>query len=292
MNNIFKNAHSLWVKYDKYEWKEDNAGTLFLAPAGEAELKLYNPMENYKEMILAALNVGILCMNEDTDKEELRNGIFSFVEKYGLLGFMTALPTTPDFITYESVYLPKNHYIKKETLSTQEFHYYFFPFEAIDFVKKRLESSWSVTDTKMGALILAMKHLPQAVLMSFQKEYAEQFDWLVRAFSDLAFTFFSSFLYYQDTDTLDEEQKDLYRKGMAAFGGVAPTYHVELRDKPVIVWKFHSLLLQLQMMLSLMITDENSTIRVCKNCGKAFISRHRNANFCSKECKDEFKDRK
>ncbi len=29
---------------------------------------------------------------------------------------MTALPTTADFITYESVYLPKNHFIKEESL--------------------------------------------------------------------------------------------------------------------------------------------------------------------------------
>lgn len=291
MNNIFKNAGSYWVKYDRYEWKEANTGTLFLTPAKNSELKLYNPMENYREMILDALNVGMLCMNKDTDKEEIKTGIFSFVEKYGLLGFMTALPTTPDFITYSSVYLPKNHYIKKERLSTQEFLSYFFPFEKIDFVKKRLESSWSVTDTGIGALILTMKHMPQAVLMSFQKEYAERLDWLINAFSDLAFTFFSSFLYYQDFDVLDQEQKDLYRKGMSAFGGVAPTYHIELREKPTIIWEFNSLLLQIQMMLSLMITDEDSTIRVCKNCGRAFISRHKNADYCSKECRDEFKNR-
>ena len=291
MNNIFKNAGSYWVKYDNYEWKSDNDGVLFLTPAKDAELKLYNPMENYKDMILDALNVGMSCMNKDTDKEEINNRILSFVESYGLPGFMTALPTTPDFLTYEYVYLPKNHYIKKERLSTQEFLSYFFPFEEIDFVKEKLESSWSVTDASMGALILTLKNVPQAVLMSFQKKYAERLDWLINAFGDLAFTFFSSFLYYQDFDVLDEEQKDLYRKGMAAFGGVAPTYHIELRDMPTIIWEFNSLLLQIQMMLSLMITDTDSAIRVCKNCGKAFISRHANADYCSRECRDEFKNR-
>ena len=164
MNNIFKNADSYWVKYDNYEWKSDNEGVLFLTPAKNAELKLYNPMENCKEMILDALNVGMSCMNKDTDKEEIKNGILSFVESYGLPGFMTALPTTPDFITYEYVYLPKNHYIKEERLSTQEFLSYFFPFEEIDFVKEKLESSWSVTDASMGALILTLKNVPHAVL--------------------------------------------------------------------------------------------------------------------------------
>ncbi len=137
MNNIFKNASSYWVKYNKYEWRTDKDNVLFLTPADGSELKMYNPMVNYKDMILEALNVGIACMNKDTDKEELKNKILDFVQHYGLIGFMTALPTTPDFITYNDVYLPKNHYIKKERLSTKEFLSCFFPFEEIDFVKKK-----------------------------------------------------------------------------------------------------------------------------------------------------------
>lgn len=292
MNNIFKNASSFWVKYDSYEWKETDDGILYLTPSNNSSLKLYNPMKDYEKMILEAINVGMLCMNKDTDKEKLKAQILSFVNSYGLLGFMSALPTTPKFITYESVYLPKNHYIKEETLSTGNYLSYFFPFEDIDFVKKHKDSSWSTTDASVASLVLALKNMPQAVQMSFQKEYAERFDWMVRAFGDLAFTFFTSFLYYQDFYLLDEEQKALYKKGMAAFGGVAPTYHMELKDKPVIIWEFHSLLLQLQMMLSLMITSEDSFIKVCKNCGKAFISKQKNARFCSDECKNDFKNMK
>ena len=56
----------------------------------------------------------------------------------------------------------------------------------------------------MMALIMTMKNKPQAVMMSFQKEYAERYDWLVTLFKDWAFTFMSSFLYYQDFDMLDD----------------------------------------------------------------------------------------
>jgi len=62
----------------------------------------------------------------------------------------------------------------------------------------------------MMALIMTMKNKPQAVMMSFQKEYAERYDWLVTLFKDWAFTFMSSFLYYQDFDMLDDMQKQLY----------------------------------------------------------------------------------
>lgn len=44
-----------------------------------------------------------------------------FAQRFGLLGLMTALPTTPEFITYDAVYLPKNHFIKQVTLSTEDY---------------------------------------------------------------------------------------------------------------------------------------------------------------------------
>ncbi|MCR5736601.1 MAG: hypothetical protein K6G64_03010 [Eubacterium sp.] len=291
MNNIFKNANSLWVKYDKYEWKKDNEGTLFLTPASHAGIKLYNPMKDYEEMILDALDVGILCMRKKSNEETVMNSILTFTEKYGMLGLISSIPAMSDFINYEYVYLPKNHYIKKESLSTEKYLSYFFPFEKLDFVKNKLESSWSVSGAEMTALFLTLNHLPEPVLMSFQKEYSERYDWIRNAFTDMAFTFFSAFLYYQDKDTFDDNQLSLYQKGMAAFGGIAPTYHIELRDKPVIVWEFYSLLLQLQTMLSLMITDEQSSLKVCKNCGKAYLSKDFNNPFCSKECEDEYGDR-
>ena len=201
---------------------------------------------------------------------------------------MTALPTTPEFITYEAVYLPKNHFIKDESLSTEKYLSYFFPFDNIDFIKRGTESSWSTDSAEMIALLMAMKNKPQAVLMSFQKEYAERYDWLVTVFRDWAFTFFSSFLYYQDYDRLDENERNLYRQGMAVFGGIVPTYHIELLDKPTIVWEFHSLLLGIQMMFSFMLTDDNSTLKVCKHCGSAFVATRSNMEFCSPQCKNQY----
>ena len=191
---------------------------------------------------------------------ELKEAIMSFVSEYGMLGLMTALPTTPDFITYEAVYLPKNHFIKEGSISTEKYLSYFFPFDKIDFRKKSVESSWSTDCVEMIALIMTMKNKPQAVMMSFQNEYAEPYEWLV----------------------------EVFREGMAAFGGVAPTYRIELRERPTIVWDFNSLLLCVQMMFSFMLTDENSTMKVCKHCGKAFVATRPNMEFCSPQCKNQY----
>ena len=63
---------------------------------------------------------------------------------------------------------------------------------------------------------MAIKNKPQAVMMSFQREYAESYDWLVEVFRDWAFTLFSSFLYYQNYDKLDENERNRNSSGRSA----------------------------------------------------------------------------
>lgn len=139
------------------------------------------------------------------------------------------------------------------------------------------------------AIALATGKNPQAVTMSFQKEYAERYDWLVKEFSDWAFTFTTSFLYYMDYDSLDEQTKNLYRQGMSAFGGISPTYHIALAENvPVIVWNFHSLLVMIQMCFSFMLTDSDCDMKLCKHCGRAFIASRKGNEFCSPKCKNQY----
>ena len=64
-------------------------------------------------MVLKAVNLGLMCMDKKNTQEQLQNAIMDFVTCYGLLGFMTALPTTPDFITYGLYYLPCGVFAEK-----------------------------------------------------------------------------------------------------------------------------------------------------------------------------------
>ena len=134
MSNLFQKTSSNWVRYDKYEWKEDKEGTLYIIPSPDAKVSLYNPLKDLEQMVLKAVNLGLMCMDKNNTQEQLQNAIMDFVTVYGLLGFMTALSTTPDFITYHAVYLPKNHFIKEESMTTEKYLSYFFPFDKIDFV--------------------------------------------------------------------------------------------------------------------------------------------------------------
>ena len=214
MDNIFKRTSANWVRYDKYEWRESEKGILYLTPAKDAVMSLYNPIKKYEELVLTALGIGLDVMQKKASMEELKQRIQYFAQRFGLLGLMTALPTTPEFITYDAVYLPKNHFIKQETLSTEDYLAYFFPFDKISFVKKGRESMWNTDNREMLAVIMTLQDKPQAVLMSFQKEYAESYEWITTVFSDWAFTFVTSFLYYQDYDALEEAERNVYRKGI------------------------------------------------------------------------------
>ncbi len=53
-----------------------------------------------------------------------------------------------------------------------------------------------MTDREGITIAMSMENAPQAVAMRLQKEYAEKYNWLVKEFTNWAFTFMTSFLYY------------------------------------------------------------------------------------------------
>ena len=288
MRSLFERTSSNWVRYSEYEWKEAEDGTLFLTPTATAQPSIYDPLSEYQRIVLDAINIGRMKGGKKSDKE-IQKAIQQFALKYGLLGLMTALPTTPNFMDYEAVYLPKNHFIREESMSTMDYLNLFFPFDKPDVVKRGVESMWTVhNDHVMLALAMTMSDKPTAVNMSFQREYAERYEWMQQQFEDIAFTYLTAMLYYEDYDYLTSDQKRLMQEGMEAFGGIAPTYTIRLLDKPTIVWDFHSLMLGVQMMFSFMLTDQDKPLRVCRHCSEIFVASRPSAIFCSPQCKNKY----
>ena len=288
MRNLFERTSSHWVRYSEYEWLAAEDGTLYLTPAKNAKPEIYDPLKDAQQLVLDALNIGRLCMSKKPDSD-IQKEVRAFALKYGLFGLMTALPTTPKFMEYENVYLPKNHFIKEETMRTEDYLALFFPFDKLDVIKRGVESLWNIqNDRAMMALAMTMSDKPMAVNMCFQREYAERYDWLKQQFTNWIFVFSTSMLYYEDYDKTDEDTRNLFRQSMAAFDGNAPTYHIALYDKPTIVWDFHSLLLGIQMMFSFMLTDDTKPLRLCKHCTKVFVASRPSNQFCSPECKNRY----
>ena len=174
-NNLFTHTVSNWVRYSEYEFFEAPDGKQYIMPTKNAKVKIYNPLENARQMVIDALNVGLKCMAETSTEDDKKEAVCSFVNNYGLLGFMTALPTTPKFMDYEAVYLLKNRYIREEALKTEDYINIFFPVDKPQILRHGINTMWAIEgDKDMMALAMTMDNRPMAVNMEFQREYVER----------------------------------------------------------------------------------------------------------------------
>lgn len=287
MRNFFEHSKSNWVKYSEYELKEKD-GVLYIKPADDAMPNIYNIMETKEDIVVDALNVGLLCMSKDKEKEaEQQAAVMGFISRYGLLGLMTTITSTPSFMDYEVVHFIKNRFIKAETMNTIEYISKFYPFERPDIAKNGVEMRWNISgDNTMMALAMTFTDRETAVNMSFQRTYAEPYEWVKTQFIDWALLFTTSTIYYENE--FNDSEKELYRQMMTVFNANSPTYHILLLDKPTLVWNFGSLAIAVQMLFSLSLTDDKTPIRLCKHCAKAFIPSRPNVLFCSSKCKNQY----
>ena len=286
MKQLFERTSSCWVRYDKYVIRRDAKGVKYITAAPDARPQIIDPLEDAQAMVLEALNVGRLYFGDDIPESKRESALLQFVHHYGLLGLMTALPTTPKFMQYEKVYLSKNHFIREEALETEQFLDYFYPFKKPLLRKRGVEYTWEVEgDTDAMALAMTFASDPDAMSMSFQKEYAEPLDWIAKALKDMTFPFITSKYFYEHGDAFDADEKKLMAQGVAAFGGIAPTYRIALLDKPTIVWDFHSLLIGLQMMFSFMMAEDKAPLRMCDSCDTIFVANRKNQRYCCDKCR-------
>ena len=208
MGNPFDHTSASWVRYSQYEWKQGKDGHLYITPTKNASPKPYDPMQNAETLVMDAMDIALLCYHKKPDKQ-IQSALLRFARNYGLLGLMTALPTTANFMEYDKVYLLKNQFIKKEIMETREYVSLFFPFSELDYWKEGHNSSLTLHDKTMIALMLSYKSSPQALIMSLMRDYAERYDWLIEVFKDWAFVSFASLIYYHDYDILTEDDKSL-----------------------------------------------------------------------------------
>lgn len=293
MKSLYEHTSACWVRYSNYEWKETKNHQLYLLPARDAIPSPYDPMKEAESIVLAAMDIGMMLFRKKL-KTEIKDAMREFACKYGLMGIMTALPTTAKFIDYEKVYFPYNEIVKTESMETLDYLKLFFPFQMPDIKKDGRASVWNASinsDKYLFPLLMTFHASPEAMTMSFMRDYGERYDWLATVMREWAFTLITEYYYYDKEHPSDEETRDLYRKGMAAFDGNAPTYHIELRDRPTIVWDFHSLMLNIKLMFSFMLTDENTPLRLCRECAKPFIAPRADSYFCSTACHEKHENK-
>ena len=188
MNRLFEYANSIWVRYSDYVITENSDGIKYLQPAPDAMPQPYDPVEVFENIALDAVKVGQLCMSQEATEGEKHETIRGFALKYGLLGIMTAIPTTPRFLPYDNVFFPKNHFIREESMTVEKYLDEFFPFQKLNIRKKGSEYSWDIEGGKEVVLLGMLRDgRPDEIHMTFQREYAERLDWMEEQFKNWAF---------------------------------------------------------------------------------------------------------
>ena len=95
MKQLFERVSSYWVRYDKYEIRTDVKGVRYVTAAADARPDIFDPLADAQTMVLEALNVGRLFFGDKAPENVRESALLQFIHHYGLLGLMTALPTTP-----------------------------------------------------------------------------------------------------------------------------------------------------------------------------------------------------
>ena len=90
MKNLFEHTSAPWIRYSGYEYKTDSNGDLYITVSKGAKPEMYRPMQEAGQLVIDAVNVGLAAMHKVLE-EELKESALNFVQKYGFLGFMTAL---------------------------------------------------------------------------------------------------------------------------------------------------------------------------------------------------------
>lgn len=291
LKSLFKLTRSSWVRYSSYEYRTDEkTGQTFITPTQGAKVAdIYDSLKDADEMVADALNIGMMCVGKKPEAD-IKTAVLDFVSHYGLLGFITALPTTPEFMAHDTVYFFKNPIMREEALPSIKYTERFFPFEKLEIEQQNGNTKWEIeNDTEMMALSLTLKELPMAVMMAMHRAYSEPYEWVKGQLKDWAVTFLTSIFYY---DEPNEAMREVQRHSIHAFGGVAPSYHIVLEERPVLVWEFYSLLRAVQILFSFAVTDEDRPLRLCKNCQKVFIAGSPRQEYCGKACRTATKEKK
>ena len=279
-----------WPRYSKYEIVADPNGTRYIRPTADAHPWPVNSVARKEELVIDAVNVGMLVLGKKSDAV-IEKAVLDFVRKHGLLGMMTALPNAPDYMEYEITFLPKNRFIRQRHMKTDDYQKIFFPFHDLQQMRAKLERepNWDdPEDISLWQMMMNHSDQPDSVMLTTLREYAEPYNWVVDQFKDWAYMVSTTFFFYKDGFIEDLQLRISLQEGMEAYGGVAPSYIILLREKPILWWHFHSLHQCIHMMLSFMLADEENPLRMCRYCKKIYIAEDENEWFCGDKCKANF----
>ncbi len=244
-----------YIHYSEYKITENKQGEKIVIPKRNAHLVEYNPTADSKEILIALLNTGRLMRNSSVESaEEL---ILNFVNRYGLLGAIAELPLNKDFYNHELVFIDNNIFMTGGVMSTENFEDLFFSKG-----KPKLTTSFKLDD------YISSKH------------YREPLIWIATYISELYEILLLSEKHKTEPDAISFLLNDKLKTNIR--------YSLTVTDKIQMHYEFNSLMAVLNFTMANLLSAEGSPLKICKHCGKAFISENKRAEFCSDRCRNQF----
>lgn len=275
--DIFKYSQSDWVKYSDYEYKASPNGELYITPTKNATVNIYNPLQEMDKLLIDTLNIGRLAAADEPDMPKVKSEILAYVKRYGLLGFMVSFPLSMDFLEKREVLLGDNPLTDEQTMRTKDYIKLFIPFE--------IEQSGNGDSAAHSLSVTMFMSRPPVYEIAFGRGYGEKFEWLCGLFGEM-YSHFAAAAYYDKTD--DVTVKSMYAGMVDAFKMYGLGFRVKMLDVPTLLWDFSSLKITIETLYGFYLTDPDRPLRICKHCGKVFVSRNSKAEFCSIPCRNQF----
>jgi hypothetical protein len=137
-----------------------------------------------------------------------------------------------------------------------------------------------------GSMPVAMlMQRPLVYEIAFGRGYGERFEWISGLFREM-FTHFAAAFYHGQTDNV--AVRGMYADIVDGFKMYGLGFCVKMLDVPTMMWDFSSLKIAMETLYGFYLTDSDRPLRICKHCGKVFVSRNSKAEFCSAQCRNQY----
>lgn len=284
--SLIGNFATDWIKYSDYQFKENDAGDLYIVPTEQASFSMYNPFDVAEDLFIDLINIGDLALKADAKtaelNDELKRELLIFAKKYGLLGFISASAYNRDIIGDEQVLLIPNNPISKEKMMAEDQYIkLFIPFaEAGDVVFKKYKQYVHVQKAEDSPKFFGKR--PLVLDLVFSRFYAEQVRWIIDFAQMLASHFNQLLIYRRKSGHLTENVTIMAGRFHAEKIG----FTINQLDKTVIAWQFDSLKTAIETIYAFAVTDETILVSRCKHCNQIFISGNLRTKYCSPACRN------
>lgn len=280
--SLIGNFASDWIRYNDYEFKENEQGELYIVPTAYATFSMYNPFDVADDLLVELMQLGQEALKPHQSEESLKKMIITFAKKYGLFGFISSSVYNRDIIGDEHVLLIENNPITNEkAMTVKKYVNKFIPFAEegdVEFIeyKKCTDVRKSEDSPKFYG------KRPVVIDLIFSRFYAEQVKWIID-FAKMMVSHFDQILTYKGASAyLTEEVTILAGK----FNANKIGFTINQLDRTTIAWEFDSLKTAIQTIYAFAVTDEDVLINRCPHCNKMFIAKNQREKYCCVSCRN------